>query len=126
MVVPVLLLTIGAAAVLIGTRRRWPRQVLVDAASQGSPVAFQHLQLFQGGGINQVALDSARSELEEKLSHGETEAVETSLRPGLDFIVKVRALTEIGTTEAGVVLERQLKRLHTDDPIEQSWYWYDL
>src|SRR5262249_39349851 len=49
-----------------------------------------------------------------------------SLRPGTHFAIQVRALTEIGTDEAGRILERQLKRRLTSDTIEQSWYWIDL
>ena len=38
----------------------------------------------------------------------------------------MRALAEIGTDDAGRVLERQLQRRLTSDAIEQSWYWIDL
>ena len=53
-------------------------------------------------------------------------AVEASLRPGMHFVVHVRALAEIGTDDAGGILERQLQRRLTEDQIEQSWYWIDL
>src|SRR5262249_35325716 len=33
---------------------------------------------------------------------------------------------ELGTDDAGQILERQLQRRLTDDQIEQSWYWIDL
>ena len=36
-------------------------------------------------------------------------AAETCLRAGLEFVVNVRALTEIGTDDAGRILERQLR-----------------
>src|SRR5262249_51179228 len=60
------------------------------------------------------------------LERGEVAAVEASLRPGMHYVVHVRALTEIGTDEAGRILERQLHRRLTNDQIEQSWYWIDL
>jgi hypothetical protein len=126
MVVPVLLFTLGAAAVLIGARRRHPRRAPVELASQASPVAYQHLQLFQGGLISQAALETAKAELEDKLAQGGALAVESCLRPGLEYVVKIRALGEIGTDEAGQVLERQLTRRISSDPIEQAWYWIDL
>jgi hypothetical protein len=44
----------------------------------------------------------------------------------MHFVVHVRALAEIGTDDAGRILERQLQRRLTDDQIEQSWYWIDL
>ena len=54
------------------------------------------------------------------------EAVEASLRAGMQYVVQVRALAELGTDDAGRILERQLQRRLTDDQIEQSWYWIDL
>ncbi len=126
MVVPVLLLTLGAAAVLIGTRRRWPRLFPDSYASAQSPVAFQHLQLYQGGLINPRELETAKAELGHKLAAGGVIAVETSLRAGTEFAIKVRALAEIGTEEAGRVLERQLGRRIANDKIEQSWYLLDI
>src|SRR4051794_6685392 len=116
MVVPVLLLTLGAAAVLFG-RRKHPRRVPAPAG-QHSPVAYQHLQLYQGGVIGQDALRNAKTELEDVLHRGGVQAAENSLRPGLDYVVKVRALCAIGTDEAGRVLERQLSRRIANDPIE--------
>ena len=54
------------------------------------------------------------------------EAVEASLRAGMQYVVQVRALAELGTDDAGRILERQLQRRLTDDQIEQAWYWIDL
>src|SRR5215510_10584204 len=56
----------------------------------------------------------------------ELAAVEASLRPGMQYAVQVRALAELGTDEAGRILERQLQRRLTEDVMEQSWYWIDL
>jgi hypothetical protein len=44
----------------------------------------------------------------------------------MQYVVQVRALAELGTDDAGRILERQLQRRLTDDQIEQSWYWIDL
>jgi hypothetical protein len=52
--------------------------------------------------------------------------VEAGLQPGVGFAVQVRALAELGGEAAGRVLERQLGRPLSPDPIEQSWYWIDL
>src|SRR5215470_16993928 len=59
-------------------------------------------------------------------ARGEADAVEASLRPGTQYVVQVRALAELGTDDAGRILERQLQRRLTDDQMEQSWYWIDL
>src|SRR5437660_12809183 len=44
----------------------------------------------------------------------------------MHYVVHVRALAEIGTDDAGRILERQLNRRLSDDVLEQSWYWIDL
>jgi hypothetical protein len=44
----------------------------------------------------------------------------------MHYVVNIRALTEIGTEDAGRILERQLQRRLTSDQLEQSWYWIDL
>ena len=125
MVVPVLLLTLGAVAVLLGRRRPWPRRP-GHVANSHSPVAFQHLQLYQGGLISQAELLAAKSELRQKMAVGGITAMESYLRPGLEFVVNVRALSEIGSDEAARVLEQQLGRRISNDPLEQSWYLIDL
>jgi HEAT repeat protein len=91
-----------------------------------SPVTRQHIDLFQGGQLSEAAVESAKSRLQELLERGEMEAVEASLRPGTYYVIQVRALAEIGTDEAGRILERQLERRLTNDVLEQSWYWIDL
>src|SRR5258705_451433 len=47
-------------------------------------------------------------------------------RAGMQFVVQVRALAELGPDDGGRLLERQLQRRLTDDQIEQSCYWIDL
>src|SRR5438552_8886700 len=118
----VIMLPMVAAAFLLGRhlqRRQYARDEL-------SPVSRQHIDLFQGGQLSEAAVESAKARFRDLLDRGEVEEVETSLRPGTQFIVHVRALTELGTDDAGRILERQLQRRLTDDQIEQSWYWIDL
>ena len=91
-----------------------------------SPVSRQHIDLFQGGQLSEAAVECAKTRLRELLERGELEAVEASLRPGTHYVIQVRALAEIGTDEAGRILERQLERRLTNDALEQSWYWIDL
>ena len=91
-----------------------------------SPVSRQHIDLFQGGQLSESAVESAKARFRELLERGEMAAVEASLRASMQYVVQVRALAELGTDDAGKVLERQLLRRLTDDQMEQSWYWIDL
>src|SRR5262245_15285012 len=91
-----------------------------------SAVTRQHIDLFQGGQLSEAAVEAAKARFRDLLERGEVAAVEASLRPGMHYVVQVRALTEIGTDDAGRILERQLGRRLTDDQLEQSWYWIDL
>jgi hypothetical protein len=116
---PVLL----AAAFLLGRYLR-RRQELLD--NELSPVTRQHIELFQGGQLNEAAVESAKTRFRDLLERGAVEEVEASLRPGIHYVVQVRALTELGTEDAGQILERQLGRRLTEDQLEQSWYWIDL
>jgi len=117
-----LLSALLAAAFLLGRhlRRR------TESGQDLSPVTRQHIDLFQGGQLSETAVESAKAEFRELLERGEVEAVEASLRPGTHFVVQVRALAELGTDDAGRILERQLQRHLTSNAIEQSWYWIDL
>src|SRR5437588_6995712 len=111
-----------AAAFLLG-RHLHQRQYLRDELSA---VSRQHIDLFQGGQLSESAVESAKARFRDLLERGEVAAVESSLRAGMHYVVQVRALAEIGTDDAGRILERQLDRRLTDDAIEQSWYWIDL
>jgi HEAT repeat protein len=91
-----------------------------------SPVTRQHLDLYQGGQLNEAAVEAAKRRYREWLERGELERIESSLRAGTQFVVRVRALAEIGTEEACRILERQVRRRLTDDEMEQAWYWIDL
>jgi hypothetical protein len=121
-IMTLLLPLLMAAAFLFGRflhRRRYLGEEL-------SPVTRQHIDLFQGGQLSESAVESAKARFRDLLERGEVEAVERSLRPGVHYVVQVRALAEIGTDDAGRILERQLGRRLTEDQIEQTWYWIDL
>jgi hypothetical protein len=117
----VLLLMLLPALFLLARRHR--QQFLRDELS---PITRQHIDLFQGGQLNESAVESAKARFRELLERGEVETVEASLRAGIHYVVQVRALAELGTDAAGQILERQLQRRLTDDQIEQAWYWIDL
>jgi hypothetical protein len=91
-----------------------------------SEVTRQHFDIFQTGEFNEAAVETFKRRFRALLERGNGAAVETSLRPGLQYIYQVRALAEIGTEEAGRILERQLHRRLCDDELEQAWYWIDL
>ena len=118
MVLPVLL----AAAFLLG--RHLHRQQ--PSLPRLSVVSRQHIELFQGGQLNEALVDGFRVRFNDLLERGESARIEASLRPGTHYIFQVRALTEIGSESAGNILERQLQHRLTDDPLEQCWYWIDL
>src|SRR3954452_13192060 len=118
----ILLPLLMAAAFLLG-RHLHRRQYLHEELSA---VSRQHIDLFQGGQLNEAAVESAKARFRDLLERGEVEAVERSMRPGMLYVVQVRALAELGTDAAGRILERQLQRRLTDDQIEQAWYWIDL
>src|SRR5262245_38723597 len=104
------LIVLLPAAYLLG-RHLHRRQYLDDELS---PVTRQHIDLFQGGQLNETALESVKDRFRVLLERGEVDEVEASLRPGTHFVVQVRALAEIGTDDAGRILERQLQRRLTD------------
>src|SRR5438445_5970672 len=116
-VLAVLLPLMLGAAFLLG-RHMNRRQTLQEELS---PVSRQHIDLFQGGQLNEAAVESAKVRFRDLLERGQVQAVENSLRPGMQYVVQVHALTELGTEDAGRILERQLHRRLTDDKIEQSW-----
>jgi hypothetical protein len=122
LILAVIMSMLIAAAFILG-RHLHRRQLLRDDLS---PVTRQHIDLFQGGQLNEATVETAKTRLRTLLERGELESVEASLRPGTQYVVQVRALAEIGTDAAGRILERQLQRRLTDDQIEQAWYWIDL
>src|SRR5438132_9454255 len=122
MIMAVLLPVFMAAAFLLA-RHLYRRPYFTDELSA---VTRQHIDLFQGGQLSEAAVESAKARFRDMLERGEVAAVEASLRAGMQYVVQVRALTELGTEDAGRILERQLHRRLTDDQIEQSWYLIDL
>src|SRR5215468_12287124 len=118
----VLLPVMLAAAFLLG--RHWHRRQYVR--DELSAVSRQHIDLFQGGQLSEAAVESTKARFRDLLERGEVEAIERSMRAGMQYVVQVRALAELGTEDAGRILERQLERRLTDDQIEQAWYWIDL
>src|SRR3954470_17681942 len=119
-IVLLLLLAIVPAFLLVRRRRRYAE------SDELSPITRQHIDLFQGGQLSESAVESAKSRFRDLLERGEVEAVENSLRAGESYVVQVRALAELGTEDAGRILERQLLRRLTEDQLEQTWYWIDL
>jgi HEAT repeat protein len=117
-VLPILL----GAAFLLG---RYMRQ-RVHEGMELTAVTRQHLELYRGGQLNEADVEAAKARFRDWLEQGEVERVEGSLRPGIQYVVRVRALAEIGTEEAGQILERQLRRQLSDNPMDQAWYWIDL
>jgi hypothetical protein len=121
MVLFVLLILLLPALFLLARRHR--QQHIQEELS---PITRQHLDLFQGGQLNEAAVESAKARFRDLLERGEVDAVEKSLRAGVQYVVQVRALSELGTEDAGRILERQLQRRLTEDQMEQAWYWIDL
>ncbi len=121
-ILAVLLPVLMAACFLLG-RHLQRRQSFQEELSA---VSRQHIDLFQGGQLSEAAVESTKARFRDLLERGDVAAVENSLRAGMQYVVQVRALAELGTEDAGRILERQLDRRLTDDQIEQSWYWIDL
>src|SRR5207244_5400284 len=91
-----------------------------------SAVTRQHIDLFQGGQLNQTLVDATKARFRDLLERGELAAVEASLRPGMQYVVQVRGLAELCTDEAGRILERQLQHRLPEDVVEQYWYGIKL
>src|SRR5207253_427509 len=117
------LLPLLIAGTFLLTRHIYRRRGYGDELS---PVSRQHIELFRGEQLSESAVESAKDRFRELLERGEVEAVENSLRAGMQYVILVRALAELGTDDAGRILERQLERRLCDDQIEQAWYWIDL
>jgi len=118
-----ILLPVLVSAAFLLARHLYRRPYMGDELS---PVTRQHIDLFQGGQLSESAVESAKERFRVLFERGEVEAIEAALRPGMHYVIHVRALAEIGTDDAGRILERQLQRRLTEDQIEQAWYWIDL
>ncbi len=124
-----ILVAVGGLVWLACRRPRPRRWLLPRRAVPRAPVAAvdrQHQHLRAGGLLGETACEQTKTHFRELLAAGRADEIERELRPGLDFAVQVRALTEIGTPDAAGVLERQLNRPLCADPVEQSWYWVDV
>ncbi|MFL5340419.1 MAG: HEAT repeat domain-containing protein [Gemmataceae bacterium] len=117
----VTVLMLAALAGVLLRRRRPP-----DRSPHSVEVTRQHLHLFQGGRLSESELEAAKAAFRRHLQRGEEGRIEAGLQAGLRFAVAVRALADLGTPEAGDILERQLARRFSRDPVEQSWYRLDL
>jgi hypothetical protein len=117
------LLPMMMAAMFLLARHLYRRPYMGDELSA---VSRQHIEIFQGGQINEHQVEAAKARFRDLLEQGDVRAVEASLRPGMQYVVQVRALAELGTETAGRILERQLQRRLTEDQLEQAWYWVDL
>lgn len=113
----------GLSAMVVAGRRAMRRRRRGETAHL---VHRQHLYLFQGGHLGESAVESSRQTFERMLNRGEVREIDRLIRPGTNFAVQVRALVEIGSDAAAVILERQLDRRHSSDALEQSWYWLDV
>ncbi len=91
-----------------------------------SIVSRQHVDLYNGGVLDEAELELARDRYSLWFLNDQQDRIQASLVPGLSYVVRVRALAELGTEEACAILEKQLDRVLTDDPIEQAWYWIDV
>src|SRR5262249_32747702 len=94
--------------------------------SPATAVDRQHKHLLAGGCLGESAIAATAAHFDELLRAGKAADLERELQPGVEFAVQIRALTAVGTPEAGRVLERQLTRPLARDPVEQTWYWADV
>src|SRR5689334_11457678 len=101
----VLLLVLLPALFLLARRHRQQYQ-----HDELSPISRQHIDLLQGGPLNDAVLELTKAHFRELLERGDSTTVEASMRPGLQYVIQVRALAELGTEDAGRILERQLQR----------------
>jgi hypothetical protein len=123
------ILVVVGGLIWVAYRRPRPRRWLLVRRPTPTAVAAvdrQHRHLQAGGLLGTTACETTKARYRELLAAGRTEDVARELQPGLDFAVRVRALTEIGTPEAAGVLTRLLTSPLCADAVEQSWYWVDL
>lgn len=130
MVYGAFILVAAVGLVWLATRhprpRRWLLTRRVVPRATLAAVDKQHRHLQAGGLLGDTARESTKAHFQKLLDAGRPDQVARELRPGLDFAVQVRALTEIGTPEAAGILEQLLARPLSSDPVEQAWYWLDI
>ncbi|MFT3881933.1 MAG: hypothetical protein QM703_20045 [Gemmatales bacterium] len=109
-----------------GLAGRWWYLSQHDLDEPLSEVSRQHVDLYNGGALDEAELELTCKRYSLWLRNNQQDRVQASLVPGLSYVVRVRALAELGTEEACAILESQLNRVLTDDPVEQAWYWIDV
>src|SRR3979409_1831652 len=112
-ILAVLLPVLMAACFLLG-RHLQRRQSLQE---ERSPVSRQHIDLFQGGQLSEAAVESTKARFRDPLGRRGVAACETSLRAGMQYVVQVRALAELGTEDAGPAVEPPRERGVAGDQI---------
>lgn len=114
--------------VLIAAGLVWRRWYLSQRGFEEplSEVSQQHIDLYNGGILDESELELTRQRYSVWLQNDQEDRILASLVPGLSYVVRVRALAELGSDEACSILENQMNRILTDDPVEQAWYWIDV
>lgn len=91
-----------------------------------SPVCRQHLEVYQGSEIPGWLVEKQKKKLQDHIYRRQNPLAEKLFVPGLDFLINVRALMEIGDENSTRILQNLLTKIKTKDPIEKSWYMIDL
>ena len=123
------ILVVACGLFWLAYRHPRPRRWLLPTRAMPRAVAAvdrQHRHLQAGGLLGESTCERTKTHFRELLDAGRADLVERELHAGLDFAVQVRALTDLGTPAAARLLERQLTRVLTTDPVERAWYWVDV
>ncbi len=91
-----------------------------------SPVSRQHLEIYQGRDIPDWILEKTKVKIQKYLDNGMIVKVESMLCPGLDYVIVVRSLLEMGTKRTLNILEKSFGKTHSKDPLEDFWYAIDV
>lgn len=91
-----------------------------------SPVSRQHLEIYQGQDLPSWLMEKTKVKIKNYLDRGMHSHVEGLLRPGLDYVVVVKALLEIGTPQSFDILQKSFGKTHSKDPMEDLWYAIDI
>ena len=91
-----------------------------------SPVSRQHLEIYQGEELPVWLMEKTKNKINNYLENGMVMRVEGMLRPGLDYVVVVRSLLELGTNQAFEILQKAFGKTHSKDPLEDLWYAIDI
>jgi len=91
-----------------------------------SPVSRQHLEIYQGQELPLWLMEKTKNKINNYLENGMVMRVEAMLRPGLDYVVVVRSLLELGTNQSFEILQKSFGKTHSKDPLEDLWYAIDI